>query len=207
MPLIWPKRSLRDLPPLSSLHLCIPPSLPPSHQSPGRVNQRGGIAQQAIHRLDTLTNIPLSFSLPLSPSLSNFSIPPFLHVSWPLSKSNLALLLFSFPPSALLLDLLPPYFCLHFFYLPCALSLRSCPFPSPILLSSTTLPPLSFFALLPCFSSSPILLLVLGVNLEQKAWGNAMCVCVCLRVYVCERERNSTWKLFRLAIKRSDGAD
>lgn len=68
VPLIWPKRSLRDLPPLSSLHLCIPPSLPPSHQSLGRVNQRGGIAQQAIHRLDTLTNIPLSFSLP--PSLS-----------------------------------------------------------------------------------------------------------------------------------------
>lgn len=66
VPLIWPKRSLRDLPPLSSLHLCIPPSLPPSHQSLGRVNQRGGIAQQAIHRLDTLTNIPLSFSLPSS---------------------------------------------------------------------------------------------------------------------------------------------
>lgn len=71
VPLIWPKRSLRDLPPLSSLHLCIPPSLPPSHQSLGRVNQRGGIAQQAIHRLDTLTNIPLSFSLSLPPCLSN----------------------------------------------------------------------------------------------------------------------------------------
>lgn len=70
VPLIWPKRSLRDLPSLSSLHLCIPSSLPPSHQSLGRVNQRGGIAQQAIHRLDTLTNTPLSLSFSTSLSIS-----------------------------------------------------------------------------------------------------------------------------------------
>lgn len=170
VPLIWPKHSLRDLPPLSSLHLCIPPSLPPSHQSLSRVNQRGGIAQQAIHRLDTLTNIPLSS---LSPSLAVYltlPVSPFFHLSCRLSKSNLALFL-SFVP---LLDLPLFLFCRHFCHLPCACFL--CSFPlflsfSPThchhtssLLSPTFFlyPLLFFFTPLPCLAllllaSSPLL--------------------------------------------------
>lgn len=184
VPLIWPKRSLRDLPPLSSLHLCIPPSLPPSHQSPGRVNQRGGIAQQAIHRLDTLTNIPLSFSLPLFPSLSNFSIPPFLHVSWPLSKSNLALLLFSFPPSALLLDLLPPLFLSTLLLPPlCTFSSLvsfSLPHTSFVHHSSSTLF-LRSLTLLLLFPHSPA-----RVRCKFRTEGMRECyVCLCVPTCVC----------------------
>lgn len=80
VPLIWPKRLLRDLPPLSSLHLPHP-SFSSSLSSVSRPSESEKcIAQQAIHRLDTLTNILLSFFLPPSPPvyLTLFATPtPF----------------------------------------------------------------------------------------------------------------------------------
>lgn len=66
MLLIWPKRLLRDLPSLSSLHL-LRPSFSSSFSSVTRQSKSENCgAQQAIHRVDTLTNILLSFSLPHS---------------------------------------------------------------------------------------------------------------------------------------------
>lgn len=91
MPLIWPKRLLRDLPPLSSLHLLHPSfsssisSVTPQSKSEKR------IAQRAIHRLDTLTNMLLSFFL-LCALLVSLNL-PCLHLSCSMYKSNCTLFL------------------------------------------------------------------------------------------------------------------
>lgn len=104
MPLIWPKCLLWDLPPLSSLHLL--------HSSLSSVTLQSKseecIAQQAIHRLDNLTNMLMSIFLLCSLSLPRSlfpcypPLPPFLPKVWKKNEIYLFSLHFSYFPLHLL---------------------------------------------------------------------------------------------------------